>query len=47
MFSSRIEAWLKDRKQRVCVDESLSGWRTVLSPTGLTARTVTVFTRAT
>ena len=26
-----IEAWLKDRKQRVCVDGSLSGWHTVLS----------------
>jgi len=26
-----IEAWLKDRKQRVSVDGSLSGWNTVLS----------------
>lgn len=26
-----IEAWLKDRKQRVCLDGSRSGWRIVLS----------------
>jgi len=26
-----IEAWLKDRKQRVCLDGILSGWRTVFS----------------
>ena len=26
-----IEAWLKDRKQRVCLEGILSGWRTVFS----------------